>query len=399
MCPSSWMTMRKIRPSSATMTVIANLRPRVFRPRRAPNRPRLLWLPCSASSRSLAPPRGPPRSHPLSVGSYPAVKESLHSERQTPEYIIPRLLEAPADSVEGYRLGPDVDPLGIEQAEGYGQPHVRQRSVQHDRAVLEESAPVHHRLAVYDDPYVFERNAEEVVRLYHLETLVHHGGRVYGDLRPHPPRGVSERILGTGCEEPCFLVGEEGPSRRRQQYTRDLLLPPPFQALEDRRVLGIYREYAVVRREAHNPLAPRDERFLVGEGDAVARLEGADGRREAGEADYSVEDDVGWHAGQLFGRAGSGMDFGGETLEGACCFGRFQGHVFGFELGRLDGERLGVACGGEADEIEAFRISTDDVEGLAAGTARRTEDGKAASHVGVGSNLIRVGRYSIPPEP
>jgi hypothetical protein len=55
-----------------------------------------------------------------------------------------------------------------------------------------------------------------------------------------------------------------------------------------------------------------------------------------------------------------------------------------------------VACG-EAYEFEAFGISTDDVEGLPADTARLAEDREAASHAGIGSNLILVGRCSIPP--
>src|SRR5688572_22054219 len=161
----------------------------------------------------------------------------LHGERQTPEYVIARLLETPADPVERHGFGPDVDPLGIEEAEGYGQPHVGQGGVHHDRAILEESSPMYHRLAVHNDAHVFEWNAEEVVRLNHLQTLVHHGGRVYGDLRPHPPRGVLECILRPGLDEPCLLQGEERSSRRRQQYRPYFLTPSSLQTLEDRRVL------------------------------------------------------------------------------------------------------------------------------------------------------------------
>src|SRR5215204_5167766 len=62
-----------------------------------------------------------------------------------------------------------------------------------------------HGLAVHDDAHVLQRYAEEVVRLNHLQTLVHHGGRVYGDLRPHPPRGVLERILRPSLDELCLL--------------------------------------------------------------------------------------------------------------------------------------------------------------------------------------------------
>src|SRR5215218_1498199 len=71
-------------------------------------------------------------------------------------------------------------------------------------------------------------------------------------------------ILGPSLDEPCLFEREEWASRRRQQYFPDLLTPSPLQTLEDRRVLRVYRYYAVTCREVHNPLASCDERFFVG---------------------------------------------------------------------------------------------------------------------------------------
>jgi hypothetical protein len=130
---------------------------------------------------------------------------------------------------------------------------------------------------MHDDAHILQRYPEEVARLDHLQTLVHHGGRVYGDLRPHPPRGVLERILRSSLDELCLLQGEERSSRRRQQYFPDLLTPSTLQTLEDRRVFRVYGYYAVTCREIHDPLASCDEGFFVGEGHTVACSQGADG--------------------------------------------------------------------------------------------------------------------------
>ena len=76
----------------------------------------------------------------------------------------------------------------------------------------------------------------------------------------------------------------------------------------------------------------------------------------------------------------------------------FQGDELGFELGRLKGERLRVVPGRDAHDLEAVGVFAHDVEGLLADAACGAEDRKA-SQKGVGSNLIRVARCSIPPGP
>src|SRR5215203_5185579 len=129
--------------------------------------------------------------------------------------------------------------------------------------------------------------------LYHLEPLVHHGRRVYGDLWSHPPRRMLESIFRPNIGEPLLLERVKWPSRGSHQNLAYLRVFPPLETLEDRRMLGVYRYYAVAVGEGHNPLASCHEGFLVGEGDAVAGLEGANCGCQASEADYSVEYDVG----------------------------------------------------------------------------------------------------------
>jgi len=118
----------------------------------------------------------------------------LDRERQAAKQVVAQLLEGPRGGVEGYLLHPQVHSLGVEQAVGDRQPHVRERRVQDDRAIFEEDTSVDHRLAVHRHPHGVIGHAEEVVRLYDLEPLVHHRSRVYRDLSPHPPRGMLERV-------------------------------------------------------------------------------------------------------------------------------------------------------------------------------------------------------------
>ena len=54
-------------------------------------------------------------------------------------------------------------------------------------------------------------DGKQVVGLDQLEPLVHQGGRVDGDLRPHRPVGVAQRLLGRGAGQLLRLQVRNGP--------------------------------------------------------------------------------------------------------------------------------------------------------------------------------------------
>jgi hypothetical protein len=139
----------------------------------------------------------------------------------------------------------------------------------------------------------------------------------------------------------------------------------------------VYRYYASADAtgESRDPVTAGDEGFFVGESNGIASLERTDRSGETGEADDTVEDDVGGHLGELGGCGGAGNLFGFETFEGARLVG-LEGDVSGPELPGLFCECFSVSSGGKTDYFEAIGVGSNDVERLEAYAARGAEDGE-----------------------
>ena len=142
-------------------------------------------------------------------------------------------------------------------------------------------------------------------------------------------------------------------------------------------MLRVYGYYASTDAtgESRDPVTAGDEGFFVGESNGIAGLERTDRSGETGEADDTVEDDVGGHLGELGGCSGAGNLFGFEAFEGASLVG-LKGDISGSELQGLFYECFGVSPGGKADYFEAIGVRSNDVERLEAYAARGAENGE-----------------------
>ena len=117
---------------------------------------------------------------------------------------------------EGPRLGPveraegDGGAVGPAERVADGQPHVGLGQLGQGRAVAQLDHRVHDRLRVHDDLDAVVVDAEELVRLDHLEALVHERRRVDGDLGAHRPGRVRQRVGDRDRAEP---LGRPAPER------------------------------------------------------------------------------------------------------------------------------------------------------------------------------------------
>ena len=94
-----------------------------------------------------------------------------------------------------------------------GMPEVRER-----RAVAQRHERVDDRLRVHDDVDAVVRRAEQVVRLDHLEALVHQRRRVDRDLAAHRPGRVPQRLLdGDGLELGARAAAERAAGRGQHE--------------------------------------------------------------------------------------------------------------------------------------------------------------------------------------
>ena len=127
---------------------------------------------------------------------------------------------------------------------------------------------------------------------------------------------------------------------------------------------------------AADEVARHHERFLVGDGDGLARLQRGDGGQQTGGPARAREHDVDAVGdGHLLHREPGGARRRDGVVEGGVARGGED--VAGPQLGDLLGEAGGVAPGGQRRDLEAIGQLADDVDGLASDGAGGAEDGDA----------------------
>ena len=139
--------------------------------------------------------------------------------------------------------------------------HVGKAGVGEQGAVAEAHHPVDDRLRVHDDLDGVVGDPEQVMRLDHLEALVHQRGRVDRDLLPHAPGRVGERLgrghvgelVAAAAAKRAARGGDDDPGHRTRSGA--------LEALRERRVLAVDRqEPPPARRGCARARAPRRPR-------------------------------------------------------------------------------------------------------------------------------------------
>ena len=94
-----------------------------------------------------------------------------------------------------------------------------------------------------EDDDAVEVASKEVHRLEPLQTLVHEGGGIDGDLGAHRPVGVLESVLYGNAGELFCRHAEERTAGAREPDGVDLVRTLALEALEDGIVLGVDGEH------------------------------------------------------------------------------------------------------------------------------------------------------------
>ena len=176
-------------------------------------------------------------------------------------------------------------------------------------AVAEADERMHDRRRLDRHLDAVVRDAEQVVRLDHLEPLVRERRRVHRDLRAHAPRRMRERLLGRDVLELGARAAAERAAGAGEDERVDLLRLASLEALEERRVLAVDGQdpAAAPLPRGESELAGGDEALLVREREVDAALERPERRVDSGEADDGVEDDVGLRALEQLGEVASDL--------------------------------------------------------------------------------------------
>ena len=131
---------------------------------------------------------------------------------------------------------------------------------------MDDALAVDHRL------HLLHRQPVQPHGLDDLQSLVHEGGRVDGDLGPHAPVRVLQSVRRGLMLQFLMAQAEKRPAGAGQQQTLYLpAIPAALQALENGRVLRIHRHDlgAAALRLRHHQLAGAHQRLLIGQSDAL----------------------------------------------------------------------------------------------------------------------------------
>ena len=176
------------------------------------------------------------------------------------------------------------------------QPHVGERQLCHHGPVDELDHGVHHRLRMDDHVDGVVRHAEELVGLDDLETLVHQGGGVHGDLRAHRPGRMGQCLVDPDIGELVGLPTAERSTRRRQQQAGHIRRAAPTVGTGGRRSARSRREELGARRvggSAATTGAPAMMDSLLARARRLPGLQGGQRDGQSGEAHHAVDHHVG----------------------------------------------------------------------------------------------------------
>lgn len=258
---------------------------------------------------------------------------------------------------------------------------------------------------MHDDLNAVEGNVVEEVCLDDLQALVDQGRGVHGDDRAHGPGGVREGVGGRHVRQFRLRTAPERASGGGDDELAHVGPGAGGEGLEEGGVLGVDRDDLARLRHRLHQRAADDERLLVGEREGTARLQGGEGRGEADGAGDAVENGVaprGIGGGELGGRVRAGEDLG-EGLPRAVRGGQGlaqrrydvpagDGDGPHAQAVRLLGQQLHPPSGGgEPGHAEAVRVAQDEVDGLGADRAGRSEDHYVPCAVDRVEDEMRIG--------
>ena len=253
-------------------------------------------------------------------------------------------------------------PVGPAQAERDRDQHGRRAGLHQRGAVGELDHRVHDAGRVDDHLDAVEGDAEEQVRLDHLEALVHQGGRVDRHDRTHVPRRVGQRFVDRDLGQLLAGAAPERSTAGREHEASYLVGAAASQALGQRTVLAVDRDDLPGLRARSDHGSADDQRLLVGQGEGVARVE----RSQRGAQPHGTGHRVEHHVARRTGRLGGGI--------------LAQPGVRRSELGDLLLEELLLRPPGrQPDHPEPVRVGAHHVEGLGAHRPGRTEDDDVAA--------------------
>ena len=142
------------------------------------------------------------------------------------------------------------------------------------------------RLRVHHHMDFTSRHLEQPFGLNDLEAFVHHGSRIDGNFGTHVPIGMLERLRLGGGGNLLPRPGAERAAGSGEMNQAHGISLRTQQALEDGRMLRIYRIYAGAATVPHHQRAGGHQGFLVGQGQGFPGTDSRERRFKPAEAHH-----------------------------------------------------------------------------------------------------------------
>ena len=230
-------------------------------------------------------------------------------------------------------------------------------------------------LRVHGHVDAFRRHVEQAGRLDDFEALVHQCGGVDGDNRPHVPRRMMQRLLGSDVLHVGTFPAAERSAGGGDHKLGDFGVGSGAQGLPDGGMLGIDRvDLVLAHLRAEQQMPARDYGLLVGQCQLGTGLERRDRRFEADGAGDAVQYDIRTGAGHGDDRIRTAGH--ADTLCAGLCesclqrwnLGLIKHRGFGhMELCGLLRQQLDMCSARrQTGDGKSFRMTRDDVKSLGA---------------------------------
>ena len=238
---------------------------------------------------------------------------------------------------------------------------------------------VNDALALDDNLNLILRQAEEPGSLDKLKALIHQSSGINGDLGTHVPVGVLEGV-GFGLSAQFFGLHakERAAGRGEQNFLQRFGAGGILQALENGAMLAVHGQQldAVLFDGVGDKVATGDKALFVGKGQVMAALDRSQRSGQTGDADNSVQHDVGAIHGSQFtqtfgtlqqlGGIGLTSQRGGKFFVGSRVH---HGHVPGVELMDLSQQFIHAGIGSQTEH--GIPVHAGNVQALGADGAGR----------------------------
>ncbi len=136
---------------------------------------------------------------------------------------------------------------------------------------------VNNTLRMYHHLNLINTGPKQLISFDHLQALIHHRGRIDGNLRPHLPVWMIQRLLNRRLGHVLLGPFSKRTARARQQDAPQIGRLMPMESLKNGTMLTVHRDHLPPSLDVlpHHEIAGHHQGFFIGQSHINTRLDRA----------------------------------------------------------------------------------------------------------------------------